>query len=139
MILHCSKRKQDIQILVGTNKLSTGGSYYRAAKTIPHENFNKPLVDEPESGELQFANDIALIQTETPIKFNKNVNPIEFSNKEVEVNAENLQITAFGILNVSVFFCILTVFAAIFSFVIILSKLSLICRKKAIDQTICKC
>lgn len=102
---HCifGKRKQDIQILVGTAQLSSGGSFYRAVKTILHDNFNKPRFDEPESGQLQYANDIALIQTETPIKFNKNVNPIFFSNKEVEVGAENFQITAWGILNVGFF------------------------------------
>lgn len=103
MMLHCRKRKQDIQILVGTVRLSSGGSFYRALKTIPHENFNQPLFAEPDSGQLQYANDIALILTESPIKFNKNVNPMEYSNKEVEAGAENLQITAWGILNVGVF------------------------------------
>lgn len=92
---------QDIQILVGTNQLSWGGAFYRVKKRILHENFGKLQFDEEESGRLRYANDIGLIQTETTIEFNKKVQPIEYSLKEVKVGVENLQFTGWGVLNVS--------------------------------------
>lgn len=103
--MHCSKRTQDLQILVGTNKLGDGGSYYRAKQIFPHDKFNQPRFDEPESGQLQYANDIALIQMESSIKLSDKVYPIAVSDKIVKVTAENvekLQITAWPIVNVCV-------------------------------------
>lgn len=91
--------------MVGTNTLSDGGSYYRAKQIFLHEKFNQPRFEEPESGHLQYANDIALIQMESPIKFTDKVFPIAVSDKVVEVsaaNVEKLQITGWGLLNVGV-------------------------------------
>lgn len=108
---------QDVQILVGTNKLSDGGSYYRAKQIFPHDKFNKPRFEEPESGQLQYANDIALIQTESSIKFNAKVYPIAVSDKVVNVaseNVEKLQITAWPTLNVCVFSLYFDIFASAF-------------------------
>lgn len=95
---------QDIQILVGTNQLSSGGSFYRVKKIILHPKFGQPKLDESESGQLQFANDIGLIQTDSLITFNEKVQPIEYSEKEIEVGNEKLQVTGWGLLNVSVYF-----------------------------------
>lgn len=92
-------RLQDIQILVGTQKLSSGGSFYRARRTIAHEKFGEPSFDEPESGQFQYANDIGLIQTEVPMTFNKKVFPIDYSNKEIKAGDEHLQLSAWGVLN----------------------------------------
>lgn len=83
--------------MVGTSVLTSGGSYYTAKRTIPHENFSQLELEDPESGSVQYENDIGLIQTATPIAFNKKVLPIEFSNKEVAVGDENLQQTAWGV------------------------------------------
>lgn len=85
--------------------MSEGGSYYRAKQIFPHDKFNQPRFDEPESGQLQYANDIALIEMESPIKFNDKVYPIVVSDKIVKIGAENvekLQITAWPSLNVCV-------------------------------------
>lgn len=99
MILHFSMRMQDIQILVGTNKLSSGGTFYRAIRLITHGKFGEPALDEPESSQLQYANDIGLIQTEVPISFNRKVFPIDYSNKEIKAGDKNLQFTGWGLLN----------------------------------------
>lgn len=128
----------DIQILVGTNQLSSGGTFYRAKKTILHEKFDQPQFDEPESGQVQYANDIALIQTESPMTFNKKVFPLDYSDKEVEVGAENLQFTGWGVLNVSDLLLCCNLEQLFGKFLQRKRKKCSICRKKVIVRIICK-
>lgn len=86
------KSAKDIEILVGTNKLSSGGTRYKVKKTIPHEKFNQPVR----------ANDIALIRTQMPIKFNAKVTSINYSTKEIPPG-KKLQISGWGRLMVGSF------------------------------------
>lgn len=57
-----------LRILVGTATLNSGGTYYRLAKFIIHENFR------PRSNYIE--NDIALIKLTTSITFNGNTQRI---------------------------------------------------------------
>lgn len=73
------KLPQHIEVLVGTNKLSgSGGTRYKANETIWHDFYYSETL----------AYDIALLRVDTPIEFNKNVQPITYSAKEVPPNAE---------------------------------------------------
>lgn len=79
-----------VEILVGTNKLSSGGTRYSIKNTIPHEHYDEP----------EYAHDIALIRLRTPIEFNENIQPITYSTTEVPENTE-MQVFGFGRLAVS--------------------------------------
>lgn len=87
------RRPGDIEILVGTNDLNSGGQRYKVQKVIQHERYNQP----------SFANDIGLVRIDGRIKFNEKVQPIKYSNKFVDGGAE-LQTTGWGRLNASILF-----------------------------------
>lgn len=90
------KNVDDIEILVGTNKLSSGGMRYKVKKTIKHEFFFMPEYLDPD-----VTYDIALIMVQTPIQFNNKVQPIKYSIEEVGEN-ENLRVYGWGSLSVSI-------------------------------------
>lgn len=62
-----------MEILVGTNDLKSGGTYYKIKQYIAHENHDRP----------RFAYDIAVIEVSKTIEFNKKVQPIEYSREEI--------------------------------------------------------
>lgn len=84
------KRVQDIEILVGTAKLHSGGTRHKIDKAIIHEKFGYP----------PFSHDIALVRLQTPIQFSANAQPIKYSPNEVPVGA-NMQATGWGLLYVA--------------------------------------
>lgn len=67
-----------MSVVVGTNDLKSGGTRYKIEKFVGHEKYDKP----------EFANDIALIRVDGEIKFNDKVQPIKYSNKFVEADAD---------------------------------------------------
>lgn len=79
------QRPEKLEILVGTNNLKEGGTYYKAKKYIKHPEFNRP----------NFANDIALIRVKGSITLNTKVQSIEFSPDKVPENS-TLQLTGWG-------------------------------------------
>ena len=79
------RRAKEIEILVGTNKLSLGEKRYKANKTITHEHYNEPWR----------ANDIALIRTQIPIQFDTKVKPIKRGTKEIP-SGTKLQTSGWG-------------------------------------------
>lgn len=81
-----------IDILVGTNSLSTGGSRYRIKDFIMHENYDDKV----------HAFDIGLLRTRDPIAFDSRVQPVALSAEEVPSGA-NLVVTGWGQLSKSVF------------------------------------
>lgn len=74
------KLPQHFEILVGTPKLSSGGTRYKANATIIHDFYYKETLDY----------DIALVRSQMPIQFNDYVQPITYSKKEVTPNTELL-------------------------------------------------
>lgn len=91
---HCvmGRNPQSLDILVGTNDLKNGGTYYKVEKFIMHEQYNRP----------QFANDVAVIRVQGEIEFNDRVQPIEPMKEEIEDGTE-LQLTGWGRLSVMPF------------------------------------
>lgn len=79
------QRPENLEILVGTNNLKEGGTYYKVENYIKHPKFNQP----------NFANDIALIRVNGSITLNTKVQSIEFSSDEVPENS-TLQLTGWG-------------------------------------------
>lgn len=90
---HCvrGRNANELDILVGTNDLDNGGTYYKAESFVRHESFNSPA----------FANDVAVIRLKGKIQFNDAVQPIEYSPDEVPDNTE-VQLTGWGRLSVRV-------------------------------------
>lgn len=86
-----SQSARNTQILVGTNDLGKGGTYYKVEKLIAHADYNNP----------QFAYDIAVIRIRGKIEFNEKVQPIEYSPDEVPDNAD-VQLTGWGRLRVGI-------------------------------------
>lgn len=72
-----SQRPENLEVLVGTNDLKSGGTYYKVEKYIKHPKFNKP----------NFANDIALMRVKGSITLTKKVQSIEFSSDDVPENS----------------------------------------------------
>lgn len=83
------KCPEQIEVLVGTQNLCRGGTYYKADQLIVHEKFNTPL----------FANDIGLIQVKKSIEFSDAVQPIELATEDVPPGT-TLYLTGFGRLDV---------------------------------------
>lgn len=81
-----------MQVIVGIQKLSSGGKRHQAKYSIIHENYDVP----------KFSHDIALIRVQTPIVFNEKVQPITYSTIEVPEKTE-LQVFGFGKLAVEYF------------------------------------
>lgn len=90
---HCvvGKSESQVRIMVGSNKLKTGGAYYDAERLIPHEHYNTP----PGSY------DIALVKVKGPIQFNEKVKSIELEDEEIPVGAV-VQLTGWGNVKVSI-------------------------------------
>lgn len=86
------ERPRDIVVVVGTNKLSSGGTSYMANKTIVHKLFVRSV----------YTYDIGLIRLQTPIEFNEKVQPIEYSAKVIEPGTTGLKLTGWGLLSVSI-------------------------------------
>lgn len=63
-------------MLVGTNDLKKGGTYYQSKKIFSHSRHNNPY----------FANDIALISIDGSIQFNDKVKAIDYSSEYVPEN-----------------------------------------------------
>lgn len=87
--MNFSKNTEKVQIVVGTNQWKLG-TKYKPAKFIMHESYNYP----------NFAYDIGLIRTQTPIEFTEKVQPIKFSKKFIEAGTD-LMVTGWGRLEVS--------------------------------------
>ena len=77
---HCvsGRTPGSLDVLVGTNDLTKGGTYYKVEKFYMHENYNEPM----------YANDVAVIRVKGTIEFNDRVQPIEPSDEEVQDGAE---------------------------------------------------
>lgn len=84
-----------MDVLVGTNKLSSDGTRYKVKKIIKHDGFI--------FNDNSKANDIGALYVDGPIQFNEKVQPIKYSTKEVG-DGENLQVTGWGLLDVSYFY-----------------------------------
>lgn len=79
-----------IQIVTGTNEWrDPNAARYSVRRIIVHEKFDVS----------DYLNDIALIQTQSPIEFNERVQPIKFTSTPVLPGAL-LQITGWGTLKV---------------------------------------
>lgn len=78
-------------VIVGTNDLETGGRQYSARQLIMHEEYNQPLG----------SNDIGLIKIYGTFQFDEKTQPIKYSDKFVDADARDLQITGWGRLTVS--------------------------------------
>lgn len=83
-----------MEVLVGTNDLRSGGTYYKVEAIYVHPQFNKPM----------YANDIAVLRVRDSIEMNEKVQPIELESEEVP-DGSTLQLTGWGSLKVSVFLC----------------------------------
>lgn len=83
---HSRIKSHDIEILVGTYLLNSGGERRRVSKTIVHEKYN---------GRYSYSYDVALIRLERPIQFSDQVQPIKFSDKVITEN-EDLLISGWG-------------------------------------------
>lgn len=81
-----------IDILTGTNSLSTGGARYRIKDFIMHENYEDKV----------HSYDIGLLRTTVPIVFNARVQPVPLSAEGVP-NGANLVVTGWGQLSTSKF------------------------------------
>lgn len=79
-----------MEILIGTNDLKSGGTYYKIKQYIAHERHNRP----------RFAYDIAVIEVSKTIKFNEKVQPIEYSREEISPGSVS-QLTGWGRLSTS--------------------------------------
>lgn len=87
-----SERPRDVEVLVGSNKLSSGGVRYGTNKTFIHENYTRS----------NYAYDVALLRVQTPIEFNSKVQPIKISPKVIEPGTQ-LKVTGWGYISVIIF------------------------------------
>lgn len=62
-----------IEVLVGTNDLTTGGQYYKVQNFVMHENYN----------EKWHQNDIAVVKIDDQFEFNDKVQPIAYTSDEI--------------------------------------------------------
>lgn len=80
---------RNVHIMVGTNDLNKGGTFYLAEWFVWHARFNEP----------EYAYDIALVRVYGQIEFNDRVKPIVYLSQEVPLYTE-LQATGWGLLKV---------------------------------------
>jgi len=85
---HCiiSANVRDLQIYVGSNRRSSGGTSYDVVRKITHERYNSP----------NYHNDIGLLQTALEIQFNENVQPIKLRQAYVPDKAFPIRLTGWG-------------------------------------------
>lgn len=91
-----------MEVLVGTVKLSSGGTRYKVVEAIKHDGKRSiPGYQKPNLNPY----DIAVIRVEGPIQFSDTIQPIKYAIDEVEAG-ECLQVSGWGELEVSGrFFC----------------------------------
>lgn len=84
---HCVKghAPASLDILVGTNDVKNGGTYYRVDEFYTHEDFNHPM----------YANDIAVIRINRTFEFNDRVRPIAPAFNEAN-DGEEVTLTGWG-------------------------------------------
>lgn len=82
-----------MEVLVGTNDLRSGGTFYKVEIAKIHKQHNRPA----------FANDIAVLRVKGTIEMNEKVQPIELETEEVP-DGTTLQLTGWGRIRVSKFF-----------------------------------
>lgn len=82
-----------MEVLVGSQDLTRGGTYYKLRSYKVHEKANMP----------QFANDVGVARVEGLIELNDQVQPIEYSPDEVP-DGSDVILTGWGRLSVSVRF-----------------------------------
>lgn len=109
---HCvfKRNVSALEILVGTNDLTNGGTYYKVSNRLSYNDDNKNTwkiiyiskVDKYVTHERYFlvVNDIAVIRVKGNIEFNTNVQPIALLSDEVPHEAD-VQLTGWGDLRVS--------------------------------------
>lgn len=72
---------RQLEVMVGTNNLGQGGTYYRTSKIIKHSHYKAEVLEvEPPT------NDIALLKINGTIVFNNKVKSIELSKNTVRSN-----------------------------------------------------
>lgn len=87
-----SQTVDQLEILVGTNDLESGGVKYKIAQAIKHEKY----------GTNGFSYDIGVLEVRKEIEFNEKVQPIKYSAEEVPAGAI-AQLTGWGYTSVSKF------------------------------------
>lgn len=91
---HCVKEDlNEMEILVGTVKLSSGGTRYKLKEAMKHQEYRYIR------GSPNDTFDIAVLHVDGPIEFNDYVRPIEYSTSFVEAG-ENLQVSGWDRLKV---------------------------------------
>lgn len=127
----CSKKPQDIKVIVGTNDLRAGGIRYNAKKLVMHEKYNQPLA----------ANDIAVIEIDGTIKFDGyKVQPIKYSNKIANEGAGVARVFGWGRLNVMSSNKIQIIFLGKFtSSILVWFFISTKIRQRVSIHRVCKC
>lgn len=71
-----------MEVLVGTNDLSSGTQYHKVSHFVIHQNFNVS----------QYRDDIAVAKINDQFKFNDRVQPIEYSREEAP-DGSDVQLT----------------------------------------------
>ncbi|CAG4926759.1 unnamed protein product [Colias eurytheme] len=89
---HCfeSAGADQIEVLVGTISLSSGGTRYRVEKIVTHEDFS----------ETSRANDIALLKLQSDLTYNSKVAAISLASRDTPVGTE-VTLTGWGYVNPS--------------------------------------
>ncbi|XP_026484833.2 chymotrypsin-2-like isoform X1 [Vanessa tameamea] len=84
---HCtvSQSKHTMKVIVGTNRLSSGGEKYSVAKIIIHELYNSFLT----------TNDVSVVQVANQIVFSEWVQPIQLPDENTQGGAD-LTLTGWG-------------------------------------------
>lgn len=87
---HCvyKRNAHALEILVGTNDLTTGGTYYKVERYATHERY------------FLIFNDIAVIRVQGKIEFTNRVQPIELLSDHEVPDQADVQLTGWGDLKV---------------------------------------
>lgn len=87
------KSARELEILVGTNDLKSGGKYYQVGRLFKHDDYDKDL----------HRNDITVIRMPEKFEFSDRVASIEMSTVSAPEGA-NLEFFGFGVDSVNVIF-----------------------------------